>query len=65
MNEAFPSDCLGLLLSGLRKNAMVAIHQELNRLTGPEPSSWISQGHRKSSLLSESPAAAPSRTGDV
>uniref|UniRef100_H3CEJ1 Steroidogenic acute regulatory protein, mitochondrial n=2 Tax=Tetraodon nigroviridis TaxID=99883 RepID=H3CEJ1_TETNG len=39
-------------MTGLRKNAMVAIHQELNRLTGPEPSSWISQGPRRSSLLS-------------
>ncbi|KAM7416225.1 hypothetical protein PAMA_018343 [Pampus argenteus] len=31
---------------------MVAIHHELNRLAGPGPSKWISQIHRRSSLLS-------------
>ncbi|XP_006805934.2 steroidogenic acute regulatory protein, mitochondrial [Neolamprologus brichardi] len=36
----------------LRKNAMVAIHHELYRLAGPGPSNWISQVHRRSSLLS-------------
>lgn len=46
-NELF--DCL----PGLRKNAMVAIHHELNRLAGPGHSNWISQVHRRSSLLSE------------
>lgn len=40
-------------LPGLRKNAMVAIHHELNRLAGPGHSNWISQVHRQSSLLSE------------
>lgn len=41
-------------LSGLRKNAMVAIHHELNRLAGPGHSNWISQVRRRSSLFSES-----------
>lgn len=31
---------------------MVAIHHELYRLAGPGPSNWISQVHRRSSLLS-------------
>ncbi|KAI4820156.1 hypothetical protein KUCAC02_028142 [Chaenocephalus aceratus] len=39
-------------MTGLRKNAMVAIHHELNRLAGPGPSNWISQVRRRSSLLS-------------
>lgn len=39
--------------TGLRKNALVAIHHELNRLAGPGPSNWISQVRRRSSLLSE------------
>lgn len=39
-------------MTGLRKNALVAIHHELNRLTGPGPSNWISQVRRRSSLLS-------------
>lgn len=39
-------------MTGLRKNAMVAIHHELNRLAGPVSSSWISSSvHRRSSLL--------------
>lgn len=38
---------------GLRRNALAAIHQELNRLAGPGPSNWISQVRRRSSLLSE------------
>ncbi|XP_076020834.1 steroidogenic acute regulatory protein, mitochondrial [Genypterus blacodes] len=37
-------------MTGLRKNAMVAIHHELNRLSGP--SNWINQVRRRSSLLS-------------
>ncbi|XP_051924083.1 steroidogenic acute regulatory protein, mitochondrial [Hippocampus zosterae] len=37
---------------GLRKNAIVALHHELDRLAGPEPSNWISQVRRRSSLLS-------------
>ncbi|XP_060895306.1 steroidogenic acute regulatory protein, mitochondrial [Labrus mixtus] len=39
-------------MTGLRKNAMVAIHHELNRLAVPGPSNWISQVRRRSSLLS-------------
>uniref|UniRef100_G3PDB8 Steroidogenic acute regulatory protein, mitochondrial n=1 Tax=Gasterosteus aculeatus aculeatus TaxID=481459 RepID=G3PDB8_GASAC len=39
-------------MTGLRKNAVVAIHHELNRLAGPGPSSWIRQVRRRSSLLS-------------
>ncbi|KAF6729965.1 Steroidogenic acute regulatory protein, mitochondrial [Oryzias melastigma] len=39
-------------MTGLRKNAIVAIHHELNRLAGPGPSNWISQVRRRSSLLS-------------
>lgn len=39
-------------MTGLRKNALVAIHHELNRLAGPGPSTWISQVRRRSSLLS-------------
>lgn len=39
-------------MTGLRKNALVAIHHELNRLAGPGPSNWISQVRRRSSLLS-------------
>ncbi|TNM90298.1 steroidogenic acute regulatory protein, mitochondrial [Takifugu flavidus] len=38
-------------MTGLRKNAMVAIHQELNRLTDSGHSNWISHVHRRSSLL--------------
>uniref|UniRef100_A0A3Q2QHF7 Steroidogenic acute regulatory protein, mitochondrial n=1 Tax=Fundulus heteroclitus TaxID=8078 RepID=A0A3Q2QHF7_FUNHE len=37
---------------GLRRNALAAIHYELNRLAGPGPSNWISQVRRRSSLLS-------------
>ncbi|XP_077457520.1 steroidogenic acute regulatory protein, mitochondrial [Stigmatopora argus] len=36
---------------GLRKNAIVALHHELDRLAGPGPSNWISQVRRRSSLL--------------
>lgn len=32
---------------------MVAIHHELYKLAGPGPSNWISQVHRRNSLLSE------------
>lgn len=39
-------------MTGLRKNALVALHQELNRLDGPGPSNWISHIRRRSSLLS-------------
>ncbi|KAK9522495.1 hypothetical protein VZT92_018955 [Zoarces viviparus] len=39
-------------MTGLRKNAIEAIHHELNRLAGPGPSNWISQVRRRSSLLS-------------
>ncbi|XP_044053121.1 steroidogenic acute regulatory protein, mitochondrial [Siniperca chuatsi] len=39
-------------MTGLRKNAIAAIHHELNRLAGPGPSNWISQVRRRSSLLS-------------
>lgn len=39
-------------MTGLRKNALVAIHHELNRLAGPSPSNWISHVRRRSSLLS-------------
>ncbi|XP_010874421.1 steroidogenic acute regulatory protein, mitochondrial [Esox lucius] len=39
-------------MTGLRKNAMVAIHHELNMLAGPNPSSWIHHVRRRSSLLS-------------
>ncbi|XP_077416545.1 steroidogenic acute regulatory protein, mitochondrial [Vanacampus margaritifer] len=39
-------------MRGLRKNAIVAIHHELDRLAGPGPSNWISQVRRRSSLLS-------------
>ncbi|KAL2092240.1 hypothetical protein ACEWY4_012038 [Coilia grayii] len=39
-------------MTGLRKNAMVAISHKLSGLTDPGPSSWISQVRRRSSLLS-------------
>ncbi|XP_057212525.1 steroidogenic acute regulatory protein, mitochondrial [Triplophysa rosa] len=39
-------------MTGLRKNAMIAIHHELNKLSGPGPSAWIKQIRRRSSLLS-------------
>ncbi|KAG7490282.1 Steroidogenic acute regulatory, mitochondrial [Solea senegalensis] len=39
-------------MTGLRKNAIVALHHELNRLAGPSPTNWISQVRRRSSLLS-------------
>ncbi|XP_008417370.1 steroidogenic acute regulatory protein, mitochondrial [Poecilia reticulata] len=39
-------------MTGLRRNALTAIHYELNRLAGPGPSNWISQVRRRSSLLS-------------
>ncbi|XP_067250089.1 steroidogenic acute regulatory protein, mitochondrial [Chanodichthys erythropterus] len=39
-------------MTGLRKNAMVAIHHELNKLSGPGPSAWINHIRRRSSLLS-------------
>ncbi|KAL0979124.1 hypothetical protein UPYG_G00181050 [Umbra pygmaea] len=37
-------------MTGLRKNAVVAIHHELNMLAGPNPSNWVRQV-RRSSLL--------------
>uniref|UniRef100_A0A8C1TLK8 Steroidogenic acute regulatory protein n=1 Tax=Cyprinus carpio TaxID=7962 RepID=A0A8C1TLK8_CYPCA len=40
-------------MTGLRKNAMVAIHHELNKLSGPGPSAWINHIRRRSSLLKE------------
>ncbi|XP_006625386.1 steroidogenic acute regulatory protein, mitochondrial [Lepisosteus oculatus] len=39
-------------MTGLRKTAVVAINQELKRLSGPGPSSWIHHVRRRSSLLS-------------
>ncbi|XP_068166738.1 steroidogenic acute regulatory protein, mitochondrial isoform X2 [Antennarius striatus] len=44
-------------MTGLRRNAMVALHHELRRLAGPGPGpgSWMGQVRRRSSLLSESP----------
>ncbi|XP_014017316.2 steroidogenic acute regulatory protein, mitochondrial isoform X1 [Salmo salar] len=36
-------------MTGLRKNAMVTIHHELNMLAGPDPCNWISHVHRRSS----------------
>ncbi|XP_071338529.1 steroidogenic acute regulatory protein, mitochondrial [Trachinotus anak] len=39
-------------MTGLRKNAMVAVQHELNRLAGPGHSNWISQVRRRSSFLS-------------
>ncbi|XP_062307533.1 steroidogenic acute regulatory protein, mitochondrial [Osmerus eperlanus] len=38
-------------MTGLRKNAMVAIQHELSRLAGPGPSPWINSVRRRSSLL--------------
>uniref|UniRef100_A0A4W6FT75 Steroidogenic acute regulatory protein, mitochondrial n=1 Tax=Lates calcarifer TaxID=8187 RepID=A0A4W6FT75_LATCA len=40
-------------MTGLRKNAMVAIHHELSRLAGPGPSNWISQVRRRISKMLE------------
>ncbi|MEQ2185580.1 hypothetical protein GOODEAATRI_019678 [Goodea atripinnis] len=39
-------------MTGLRKNALAAIHHEMNRLAGPGPSNWISQVRRNSLLSS-------------
>ncbi|KAM8865628.1 steroidogenic acute regulatory protein, mitochondrial [Synchiropus picturatus] len=39
-------------MTGIRKNAMVAINQELIRLARPGPTNWTSQVRRRSSLLS-------------
>ncbi|XP_043103611.1 steroidogenic acute regulatory protein, mitochondrial [Puntigrus tetrazona] len=39
-------------MTGLRKNAIIAIHHELNKLSGPGPSAWLSHIRRRSSLLS-------------
>ncbi|XP_068166739.1 steroidogenic acute regulatory protein, mitochondrial isoform X3 [Antennarius striatus] len=41
-------------MTGLRRNAMVALHHELRRLAGPGPGpgSWMGQVRRRSSLLS-------------
>ncbi|KAG5280907.1 hypothetical protein AALO_G00065330 [Alosa alosa] len=39
-------------MTGLQKNAIVAIHHKLSSLSGPGPSSWISHVRRRSSLLS-------------
>ncbi|XP_056320237.1 steroidogenic acute regulatory protein, mitochondrial [Danio aesculapii] len=39
-------------MTGLRKNAMIAIHHELNKLSGPGTSTWINHIRRRSSLLS-------------
>ncbi|KAM4745214.1 steroidogenic acute regulatory protein, mitochondrial [Anableps anableps] len=39
-------------MTGLKRNALAAIHHELNRLAGPGPSSWISQVRRRRSFLS-------------
>ncbi|KAK2837534.1 hypothetical protein Q5P01_014746 [Channa striata] len=38
-------------MTGLRKNAIVALHHELNRLAGPDPNNWIRQVRRQSSFL--------------
>ncbi|XP_051525142.1 steroidogenic acute regulatory protein, mitochondrial [Myxocyprinus asiaticus] len=46
-------------MTGLRKNAMIAIHHELNKLSGPGPSVWIHHIRRRSSLLSSRIAEEP------
>ncbi|XP_076859351.1 steroidogenic acute regulatory protein, mitochondrial [Brachyhypopomus gauderio] len=38
-------------MTGLRKNAMMAIHHELTKLSGPGPSSWVTHTRRRTSLL--------------
>ncbi|XP_062855640.1 steroidogenic acute regulatory protein, mitochondrial [Trichomycterus rosablanca] len=38
-------------MTGLRRNAMMAIHHELSKLSGPGPSAWVSHIRRRSSLL--------------
>ncbi|KAF5908111.1 steroidogenic acute regulatory protein, mitochondrial, partial [Clarias magur] len=38
-------------MTGLRKNAMMAIHHELSKLSGPGPSMWVRNIRRRSSLL--------------
>ncbi|XP_034025770.1 steroidogenic acute regulatory protein, mitochondrial [Thalassophryne amazonica] len=38
-------------MTGLRRNAIVALHTELNRLAGPDPHNWINHVRRRSSLL--------------
>ncbi|KAK7135446.1 hypothetical protein R3I94_014191 [Phoxinus phoxinus] len=39
-------------MTGLRRNAMIAIHHELKKLSGPGPGAWINHVRRRSSLLS-------------
>ncbi|KAG1929354.1 steroidogenic acute regulatory protein, mitochondrial [Rhinichthys klamathensis goyatoka] len=39
-------------MTGLRRNALIAIHHELKKLSGPGPSAWINHVRRRSSLLS-------------
>ncbi|KAL7883992.1 hypothetical protein AOLI_G00067620 [Acnodon oligacanthus] len=39
-------------MTGLRRNAMMAIHHELSKLSGPGPSMWVRHIRRRSSLLS-------------
>nr|AAP44112.1 steroidogenic acute regulatory protein [Gadus morhua] len=39
-------------MTGLRKNALAAIHHELNRRAGPGSGNWINQVRRRSSFLS-------------
>ncbi|XP_058246687.1 steroidogenic acute regulatory protein, mitochondrial [Hemibagrus wyckioides] len=38
-------------MTGLRRNAMMAIHHELSKLSGPGPSMWVRNIRRRSSLL--------------
>ncbi|XP_066499926.1 steroidogenic acute regulatory protein, mitochondrial [Hoplias malabaricus] len=38
-------------MTGLRRNAMMAIHHELSKLSGPGPSAWVRHVRRRSSLL--------------
>ncbi|CAL8347066.1 unnamed protein product [Lota lota] len=39
-------------MTGLRKNALAAIHHELNRMAGPGSGNWINHVRRRSSFLS-------------
>ncbi|XP_074837814.1 steroidogenic acute regulatory protein, mitochondrial [Carettochelys insculpta] len=54
-------------LTGLKKQAAVAISQELNRLTfaGSGPSKWINQVRRRSSLLSSRLEEKPFNEADM
>ncbi|XP_028851858.1 steroidogenic acute regulatory protein, mitochondrial [Denticeps clupeoides] len=52
-------------MTGLRKNAVMALYHELNKLSAPSPSSWIRQVRRRSSVWSNRTAEEPCSEMDM